>query len=219
MCELLDGGSFDTGSIAVDACPGWTVHSVVAHLVGVIEDASAGRIQGIPGPSQTAEQVRRHRDDTLEALLQRWRLISPVFERALTDRQLWAAMFDVLSHEHDVRSALGDTGARDSDSVRLAAQYLADSVDPDVHLVVRFDDDVTRSVPGPIEAFVLSTTPFEFFRLRLGRRSPAQVAALDWSQDPSSIIDRLFSLAPRATPLEETTARADNSTGEPPCNT
>ncbi len=66
MCELLDGGSFDTGSIAVDACPGWTVHSVVAHLVGVIEDASAGRIQGIPGPSQTAEQIRRH-------LTTRWR--------------------------------------------------------------------------------------------------------------------------------------------------
>jgi hypothetical protein len=37
----------------------------------------------------------------------------------------------------------------------------------------------------------LATSQFEAFRWRMGRRSRAQLAALDWSGDPSRVLDHL----------------------------
>jgi len=200
---LLIDRQDDVASIEVPACPGWTVHSVVAHLVGVIEDAAAGRIRGIPAPEQTAEHLLRHQDETLVTMLHQWRVTSPIFERALSDRQVWPALLDALTHEHDVRSAIGDAGSRDCDSIRLAARHLADTLDPDLGVMVRFTEEPEFSTGFSAPLFALTTTAFEFFRLRLGRRSTAQVELLDWSRSPRPVIDQLFVFAPRPTPLEE----------------
>jgi hypothetical protein len=40
-------------------------------------------------------------------------------------------------------------------------------------------------------------------RLRLGRRTPAQVAALDWSRDPAPVLDHLFIFGPAERNLVE----------------
>lgn len=56
----------------VPACPGWTVHDVVSHLVGNIEDGVAGRIKGIPTEEQTADQVERHGEEEMGTLLATW---------------------------------------------------------------------------------------------------------------------------------------------------
>ncbi len=64
----IDEAAWET---PVPACPGWRVRDVLAHLVGVIEDAVAGRISGPPSPEQTAVEVDRHRaDDPVELLAQ-----------------------------------------------------------------------------------------------------------------------------------------------------
>ena len=60
LLEPVNDSAWDT---PVDACTGWRVRDVLAHLVGVIEDAAAGRLGGPPDPVQTAAEVDRHRDD------------------------------------------------------------------------------------------------------------------------------------------------------------
>ena len=50
----------------------------------------------------------------------------------------------------------------------------------------------------------LRTTAFEVFRLRMGRRSRAQVAALDWAPAPSDeVLDGLFVFGPADAPVIE----------------
>ena len=101
--EILVGLDDADWERAVPACPGWRVHDVVAHLVGVIEDGMAGRLDGPPDDSVTAEEVRRHRDVAHGDLLHHWDELAPLMEVAITDNEVWPAAFDVLSHEHDVR--------------------------------------------------------------------------------------------------------------------
>jgi uncharacterized protein (TIGR03083 family) len=176
------------------------VRDVLAHLIGIIEDAVAGRLSGPPPPEMTAEQVDRHRDDDPRELLATWEVGAPLFEPALTERALWPAFFDVLSHELDVRSALGRTDERDSDDVRLAARLGAEGLPPQIEI-----DLDGSSRPGPPAEGVarLSASSFEVLRLRLGRRSRAQVLALDWTGDPKPHLDDLFVFGPRDTDLVE----------------
>ncbi|MEI2652676.1 MAG: maleylpyruvate isomerase N-terminal domain-containing protein [Microthrixaceae bacterium] len=75
LLEPVNDSAWDT---PVDACTGWRVRDVLAHLVGVIEDAAAGRLGGPPDPVQTAAEVDRHRDDDPRELLRTWSAIAAV---------------------------------------------------------------------------------------------------------------------------------------------
>ena len=41
------------------------------------------------------------------------------------------------------------------------------------------------------QSLTLSITEFELFRFLMGRRSAAQLAAMDWSADPSAVLGQL----------------------------
>lgn len=207
IVELLGGIGPEQWRTPVPACPGWSVHDVLAHLVGVIEDATAGGLSGPPDETQTAGQVERHRGDDPRELLDAWGRLAPGFESMVATAAVWPAMFDVLSHEHDVRSALGRPGARDDGGVRLAAELLLRWCRTTVPISVRLDGTRTATVRdhdgGSGPGLELSTTSFEVLRLRLGRRSARQVAALDWSGDPTPVIDELFTFGPAEQDLVE----------------
>lgn len=199
LLEPIDGADWDR---PVDACPGWRVRDVLAHLVGTIEDAVAGRISGPPPPELTAEQVDRHRDDDPRELLATWAVGAPLFEPALTEGRIWPAFFDVLSHEHDIRHALEQPGGQDGEDVHLAASLLVRSLPAE--LAVDLDGAGGASAVAPADGGALLTaSSFEVFRLRLGRRSRAQVMALDWTGDPEPHVDGLFVFRPREDPLVE----------------
>ncbi len=196
LARSFDGPEWD---LPVASCPGWRVRDVLAHLVGIIEDAFAGRLTGPPPPDQTAEQVERHRHDDPVRLLAAWSELAPGFEAALSDLGRWPAFFDVLSHEHDVRAAVGDRSFRDHADVALAADLLTASLPPGVRFVV--DGRVRGEAADP--AAVLTTTSFEVLRLRLGRRSRQQVLAMAWTGDPRPFVDQLAVFGPAATDVEE----------------
>jgi uncharacterized protein (TIGR03083 family) len=202
ITEHLSALDADRWDVPVPACPGWDVHAVVAHLVGMVEDAAAGELVGPPEPEQTAREVDRHRHDDPKALLGRWAELAPPFEEVVSAVPIWPAFFDVLSHEHDLYSALGDVGARGAD-VDLAAKLLVRGVQLDRPLHVDTGDEVLASTGGTGEPLILRTTAFEAFRLRMGRRSRAQALAMDWSEDPTPWVDSLFIFGPAAHDLSE----------------
>lgn len=185
--------------LPVASCPGWQVRDVLAHLVGIIEDAFAGRLTGPPSPDQTAEQVERHRGDDPAQLLATWAELAPGFEAALTDLGRWPAFFDVLSHEHDVRAAVGDRSFRDHADVALAADLLTASLPAGVRFTV--DGRVRGEAADPVAA--LATSSFEVLRLRLGRRSERQILAMAWSGDPRPFLDDLVVFGPAAADIDE----------------
>jgi uncharacterized protein (TIGR03083 family) len=205
LTELLSDAGEEDWRRAVPTCPAWQVHDVVAHLVGIIEDAFAGRLDGSgpPGEDMTAEQVERHRADPGDRLLARWDELAPPFEQIVGDARIWRAAFDVVCHEHDVRTALGRPGARDDALITEAARLLVEELDVGATIVVDLGDRTLTSRPGPAGTYRLATSAFEVFRLRLGRRTRDQVMALDWSSAPGDWLDELFVFGPAAAPIHE----------------
>jgi uncharacterized protein (TIGR03083 family) len=188
----------------VRACPGWTVRAVVGHLVGTVEDAVAGRITGPPGEDLTAEQVARNATVPGPELLARWAELAPPFEEVVTAGEIWPAVLDVVSHEHDVRHALDRPGGRDAPVVRAAAGALVGHLTAPWNLeVVLADGPTLRSAPVAGPTYRLRATAFELLRLRLGRRSRAEVRDLPWDPIPPPDLAPLFVFGPRPTPLRE----------------
>jgi hypothetical protein len=199
--SIVNGVGLEELRAPVAACPGWTVFDVVAHLVGVVEDAFAGRLDGPPSPLLTAAQVARHSGDTADELLERWRALAPAFEAAITTGVVVPAFLDVLSHEHDVRTALAIGGGRGDPDVTFAAGVLADGIDGPLRVEL-VDDTLAGPPPPTAHRWVLWATPFEVFRLRLGRRTRAQVRSMRWSADPVGLLDRLFVFGPATVAFE-----------------
>jgi uncharacterized protein (TIGR03083 family) len=202
LTELLADQPDEVWALPVPACPGWDVRSAVSHLIGNIEDAMAGRLTGPPTDAQVAEQVARHRDGPPVALLDEWADAASTFEDFVSRAGIWPVALNVLAHEQDVRGAIDEPGARDTDTMLLAARMLAD-VELPVTLTFAIGDDrlTTKDAGGPAHEVV--TSAFEVTRIRLGRRSPDQVAAMAWEPALPTVPAELFIFGPRSTPLDE----------------
>jgi uncharacterized protein (TIGR03083 family) len=103
----------------VPACPEWTVHDVVAHLVGITDDALAGRMDGVRTDPWTAAQVARGRGVPTGELLDRWDANAAAFEARLGPQNA-AAIIDITTHEQDLYGAFGIVAARDEPSTLTA---------------------------------------------------------------------------------------------------
>jgi hypothetical protein len=57
ITDLVGGLDEERASTMVPTCPDWSVHDVVAHLSGGVEDAMTGRLEGLGTDRWTAAQV------------------------------------------------------------------------------------------------------------------------------------------------------------------
>ncbi|KUI33963.1 hypothetical protein AU195_08035 [Mycobacterium sp. IS-1496] len=201
LVSRLDDAQWAT---AVPACPGWTVRDVVGHLVAVAEEWCDGRLSGVPTDAHTAAQVARSRETGTADLLAAWGEATDTLNELAGTRGLVAPVGDIVSHEHDIRGALGRPGARDSEAVRHVCDQLLEMLDPPVTLRVVLDDGEHLSGPATGDGELrLRTSRFETLRWRTGRRSRAQLAAMDWSGDPEPVLDALYLFGPAATDIVE----------------
>lgn len=189
----LDGAALER---PVSACPGWSVRDVVAHLAATAEDAVAGRLTGPPTEEATAAQVVRFTGRGAAEILAAWTDAAPKFEELIGMFAIVPALIDVVSHEHDIRAGLGRPGARDSPAVRYCAGRLLGALRTPVPLRVTVEDAQFRTEPAEEAELVLATSRFEAVRWRMGRRSRAQLAAMDWSGDPTPVLDHLAVFGP-----------------------
>jgi hypothetical protein len=99
-------------------------------------------------------------------------------------------------------------GARHTVVVRVGAERLLTWLQPPIPLRVVVEDAEYRVGPardgeGEGEIVVLTTDRFEAFRWRMGRRSRAQLANLQWTGDPTPILDHLVVFGPAPTDIYE----------------
>ena len=181
---------------AVPACPGWSVADVIGHLAAIPEDALAGRLTGPPSVAETAVQVDRFRGRPMAQTLTGWTSMAPQFEEIVAAFEIWPAVIDVASHEQDIRGAVGQPGARDTEVIREMSGWLVTGLRPPVPMRVTFEDTQILIGPDGEPVLGLTTTRYEAFRWRMGRRSRSQLAALDWSGDPSPVLDHLVVFGP-----------------------
>jgi uncharacterized protein (TIGR03083 family) len=173
---LLESLPADSDEIVVPACPAWTVHDLVAHITGVVDDVLGGNADGAGTDPWTAKQVEARRGVPIVDMVKGWTERAPQLEEFVSsipggvDPRL---IVDIVTHEHDLRGALNRPGARDSDAYEFAAAFIVDHV--------RETCGVPPSVPD-----------FELVRGVLGRRSRRQVLEWPWKvADPERVVDHV----------------------------
>lgn len=204
ICDLI---TEENEHLPVPACPGWTLHDLLSHVTGVLQDFVSRNTEGAPGSDWTAAHVDRFRDAHIESVKSAWRAAldqaGPIFRRM--GNQL---LPDVVTHEFDARGALGNSDERDSARLNAAldvliqwgdAYYRNAALPP---LELRLNGMVRNLGDGEPEA-VIDTDPFTASRVLTGRRSEAQIRELDWSADPSPWISSMSLLGKRDTDLHE----------------
>jgi uncharacterized protein (TIGR03083 family) len=167
MIGLLRELPEEVANVTVPHCPDWTVRATVAHMAGVPEAIMLGDMDGVATDAWTQRQVERHRDDSLKDLADLWEAQSEQFLTILPmipQPTLSQMVFDVASHEHDVRHAVGKAGARESASVAVALGFIKNVIDS--------RDDLDVAVLNNAK-----TSGFDQFRSLGGRRSLEQIAA------------------------------------------
>jgi uncharacterized protein (TIGR03083 family) len=199
---------------AVVACPGWSVRDVVAHVTAVAEDWGRGSLTGPPTDEQTAAQVARFDGYDMAALLIAWNHAAARLDHMAETVGVAAPLGDVVAHEHDIRGAVGRPGARDSEAVWHSSDQLLANLRTPVPLRVTVEDGEYCSGPHDGPEICLRTSRFEALRWRTGRRSRAQLNAMDWSDDPTPVLDYLYLFGPAAADVVED-ARPGNVVSKP----
>jgi uncharacterized protein (TIGR03083 family) len=190
----------------VPCTPGWTVRDVLSHQAGLCDDVLNGRTDGAGSDPWTGAQIERWRDTDTSALIEQWRQQGPQLADVLERFNQVRPVFDVNTHEHDVRHALGMPGNRASEVVGVMAAGFA-SGQLARPISIEFDDGTTASIGGPSDAAPITlegVTRFEFVRSRLGRRTRDQVAGYAWSEPvPDEILDGWFVFGPARQEIHE----------------
>lgn len=196
----------EQANAVVPACPSWTVTQTLAHLVGVSIDIVDGNMEGVTTEAWTGSQVERFAGLGIAGLLERWAATAPVIDSlggVVPGQVASQLVFDAVTHEHDLRAAVARPGGRDSSAVvvgfgfvqqMLQARAAAGSVPPLVLHVEDADLLVGDALVGSSNS--VRASRWELLRSFSGRRSAAQVAALDWRGDPTPYL-----LAPAGSPF------------------
>jgi len=205
VSELVAGCDDPTLAVRAPATPEWTVHDLLAHLVGVTADIVTGNLDGVGTDAWAAAQVEARRAATCDELLAEWTEHGPVVEEMAGQfgRAAGQLVSDAVTHEHDVRGAFGASGARDSDAVALSFGFLGRSLSEQLDaaergaVVVHHDGTIDTVGTGePVGS--LRIDDFEFMRALTGRRCLEQMAAYDWDGEfePSLLVLARFTARP-----------------------
>jgi uncharacterized protein (TIGR03083 family) len=193
-----------TAATPVPGTPEWTVHDLVAHLAAIPSDIVGGRLAGIPNSEQTQAQVDERRDRSIAELLAEWKSgLDPIVEGARAGLIPAPLAVDAITHEQDLRGAIGAPPVPDQTAVEFAAtgfslglgRRLAGADLPPLRLT---DPDTGFDVvAGKGDPAATVTAPaFEIFRAIAGRRSRDQVAAYAWEGDSAPYLDSFCVFGP-----------------------
>jgi uncharacterized protein (TIGR03083 family) len=191
----------DNADVPVEVCPGWTVKDLVAHLAGSFGAYLSGDLEGASSPEWGNRQVKERKDASLEECISEWNGYGDGSAEFFHSTLGTVAAADVLAHEQDIRTALHRPGHRDEagfvDAIELGLNFLGQKIQGAELPALRFvTEDLDQVIGGGEPQATLRTSTFELFRSLHGRRTPAQVRALDWDGDPTPWMDVFFLFGP-----------------------
>lgn len=194
MSDLARGLSEEQAATPVPGCPIWSVRDVYAHCAGIVADVLSGNIdmKHLAGEEWTQAQVDARCDTPLGGIVDEWAELSATFEPtfATLPKPVWRMLLiDLVTHEQDVRGALGMPGGTDTEAYEVArkgyAVGLAKALEARGLPGVRLEAPDWSFDTGPETAVTIRAPhSYEFFRALAGRRGIKQVLAYDWSADP-----------------------------------
>jgi uncharacterized protein (TIGR03083 family) len=173
------------------ATPEWRVRDVLSHMAGVCDDVVNGNLDGVATDPWTAAQVDKRRDWTVDQILEEWAAHGPAIAQTMTDfpiSEFGQMVFDAVIHEHDIRGAFREPGARDSSAIATAFDWGTDALaaahagNPGAFTFVT--EAGSKTVGEGDQIFTLHISRFEFIRAMTGRRSVDQMRALRWEGEP-----------------------------------
>ena len=191
----------------VEACPGWTVRDTIAHLLGVFTDLSAGKIDEASSDAWGAGHIERVAHRTLGDISTEWHVKANTTPGVF--QTLGAVLVaDLITHEFDIKQALGNTQGRDLPVVRTAALFYMEALDtvwreegvPPLRIIT---ENTHLDIGGENPETSVEMSWWEASRVLSGRRSIEQVSQLPWSGDASPWLDHLIVFGPRETDLTE----------------
>jgi uncharacterized protein (TIGR03083 family) len=205
--DALMRGRVDVADLSVPACPGWSVRHTVSHLAGTAQDMVALNVQGAGTDSWTQAQLNRLAAHSLDELLDLWAETANSVVGLLEHRPKLvgsAAVFDALTHEHDIRGALSEPGWRTHDpAFAVAAGFLTTMLDRTIRRTKVPALQLTTPTTGPLHLgdparaptqISIDLSDFEALRGFGGRRSTRQLLALPWKGDAVNLLP-IFSTA------------------------
>lgn len=188
------------------ACPAWSVRDVLAHLAGSASSFGTDSFAGIGTEDWTAEHVESRRDvPVAELLAERWACI-PKLEQVPSGSRVWLpVVHDALTHEADIRSAIGAPGLP-ADALAAAFPLLDATLQKRLGRLGAITlelDGRPRTLGDGEPALVVQAPLFEFWRGAFGRRSDRQMRSWVRTGDAAAFAQALPAFGPRTTDLLE----------------
>ncbi|MCU1502466.1 MAG: hypothetical protein JWM12_1820 [Ilumatobacteraceae bacterium] len=195
MTDLVVGADEVVAAQRVPACPDWTVHALCSHVTGIAADLVARRNPGGDTQTWVDNQIRERAHRPLGEVLGEWEEVGPRFEELIERKPAGFSglLYDLVAHEHDLRSAIGAPGARDTLGLLAAMEIergllerdLAAQGLPAVLLVAGSQQFRAGDGEPGLSLDVGDRTDgvFELFRLLGSRRSRRQLEAYAWNGD------------------------------------
>ncbi len=201
IVALVEGLGPDQCASTVPGTPKWSVRELVSHLVGGPADFAAGNLDGAGSEAWTQAHVDARLGRSIADLLEEWDShLGPVDSAIRTGAVPAPIAFDVITHEQDLRGALGAEQVPDPLAVRFVTGGFTARVDRVVASAglapVAFHDPAGGWSAGTPGGLTVEASEFEVFRSLTGRRSGRQVCALAWSGDPAPYLDLLSPFGP-----------------------
>jgi uncharacterized protein (TIGR03083 family) len=189
----------------VPACPDWTVHQLVAHMSGIPEALTSGSFPAGDLQAWIDELVAERQDVPVPELLGRWEACA-AGTSAIVDGGGNLMFVDVVSHEHDLRGALGRPGSKGTPEVRACVQLLLDLLAPGIKeaglgALVVDSGEVRWASQFARPGCTLRVDPWEAVRLLQSRRTAEEVLAAPHTGD----LEPYLAVLHDHSPLPETT--------------
>lgn len=190
IADLALSLSADQLTIPMSATPGWTVHDLLAHLVGGAADVTIGRLDDAGSDEWSQRHVQERRTRSIDELVTEWDHVGPTVETTLTDPTFTGPNLaaDAICHEADLHETLG--------LGRVEREHWQPFLDTMMRLMQRraqastglliLDENGGQWRCGAGEpSFVLRADGYELLRGAYSRRSRRQIAAWDWTPTPT----------------------------------
>jgi uncharacterized protein (TIGR03083 family) len=199
ISELVSAATEEELGRIVPGCPEWSVKDLLAHVVGIARDFESGNLGDAGQPGWTAGHVEAGKERSVAELIAEWKEASVQLEASfehIPKAMSGMTLADLVTHEHDLRGALGKHGARDTDGVTFSLESYVRYFGHRLKKAGLPPLTVTSGGKGWNLGEGAATTsvagePFELFRCLAGRRTTEEIRALEWTGDKEIFVPHL----------------------------